>query len=129
MRAIRWAVAVLAIVAATASIAEAQPVTVQYNGKTVTVKETLADPNDLWTSPDDLTRINGFVLKPEGACFEELCIPIKQDRDSDLLITRRNRKWFNVTELARKLQQPFKVDHAKRVWSFGRIPKESGIRK
>ena len=123
MRAIQWAGVVLAIVAASASIAGAQPVTVQYNGKTVTVKETLADPNDLWTSPDDLTRINGFVLKPEGACLEELCIPIKQDRDSDLLITRRDRKWFNVTELARKLKQPFKVDHNKRIWSFGRIPK------
>src|SRR5262245_42562885 len=123
MRAIQWAAAVLALVAASASIAAAQPATVQYNGKTIVVKETLADPNDLWTTPDDLTRINWFVLKPEGACFEELCIPIKQDRDSDLLITRRDRKWFNVTELARKLKQPFKVDHNKRIWSFGRIPK------
>ena len=123
MHGIRLAFAVLALVAASASIAAAQPVTVIYNGKTVAVKETLADPNDLWTSPEELTRINGFVLKPEGACFEELCIPIKQDRDSDLLITRQNKKWFNVTELARKLKQPFKVDHDKRVWNFGRIPK------
>jgi hypothetical protein len=123
MHVIRRVTALFAFMIATAAAAAAQPVTVQYNGKTVTVKETLADPNDLWTSPDDLTRINGFVLKPEGACFEELCIPIKQDRDSDLLITRRDRKWFNVTELARKLKQPFKVDHDKRIWSFGRIPK------
>jgi hypothetical protein len=123
---IRLAAALWALLAllASASAAAAQPVTVLYNGKAVTVKETLPDPNDLWTSPDDLTRINGFVLKPEGACLDDICIPIKQDQDSDLLITRAKRKWFNVTELARKLQQPFKVDHDKRVWSFGLVPKK-----
>lgn len=112
----------LALIAAAASTAAAQPVTVAHDGKTVTIAETLVDPDDLWTSPDDLTRINGFVLKPEGACLAEICIPIKQDRDSDLLITRSGRKWFCVTELARKLKQPFKYDDKKRLWTFGRLP-------
>ena len=118
------AVVMCALVAllSTVSVGSAQPVTVLYNGKTIAVKDTLPDPNDLWTSTDDLTRINGFVLKPEGACLDEICIPLKQDRDSELLITRSSKKWFNVTELARKLQQPFKVDHDTRVWSFGQIP-------
>ncbi len=43
-------------------------VTVLFNDAVVSVERTLADPNDLWVLPADLTRINGFELKPEGAC-------------------------------------------------------------
>jgi hypothetical protein len=118
----RWAVAALVLTIASAWTLAAQPVTVVHEGKTIKVADTLPDPDDLWTSPEDLTRINGFVLKPEGACLAEICIPIKQDRDSDLLITRAGKKWFCVTELARKLKQPFSYDEKKNVWTFGKLP-------
>lgn len=118
----RWAAAVFGLTLVSASPATAQTATVLYNGKTITLTETLPDPNDLWTPPADLTRINGFVLKPEGACLADICIPVRQDRDADLLITRSGKKGFNVTELARTLQQPFTVDHDPHVWSFGQIP-------
>ena len=94
--------------------------TVLYNNQTVEVKQVLPDPNDLWVAPHDLTRVNGFELKPEGACLDEICVPVKQDEDSDIFITREEKKWFNVAELARKLNQPFVHDGD--VWSFGAIP-------
>ena len=119
---IHRAAASLAVVLAPVLAIAADPATVLYNGKTIAIQDTLAAPNDLWTSPADLTRINGFVVKPEGACLDEICIPIRQSQDSDLLVTRSGRNWFNVTELARKLQQPFKADYDKNVWSFGQIP-------
>jgi hypothetical protein len=72
--------------------------------------------------PADLTRVNGFVLKPEGACLAEICVPVKQDRDSSLYVNRSDKSWFNVTELARKLSQPYVFDHGAEVWSFGAIP-------
>ena len=96
--------------------------TVLYQERSVELARTLDDPNDLWVVPDDLTRINDFVLKPEGACLEELCVPVRQDRDSELFVTRAGQGWFNVTELARRLQQAFVVDHEHAVWSFGNIP-------
>ena len=102
--------------------AAAQAMTVLYDGRVVVVEKTLADPNDLWIVPADLPRVNGFELKPEGACLDELCIPVLQDRDSELLVIRSGQKWFNVTELARSLQQPFVADHDQRVWSLGEIP-------
>lgn len=102
--------------------AAAQAVTVLYDGRVVVVEKTLADPNDLWIVPADLPRVNGFELKPEGACLDELCVPVLQDRDSELLVIRSGQKWFNVTELARSLQQPFVADHEQRVWSLGEIP-------
>lgn len=98
------------------------PATVLYDDRIVAVEQTLAAPNDLWVTPEDLTRINGFEIKPQGVCLEELCIPLRQDEDSDLFVTRRGQAWFNVTQLAERLDQAFVVDQEHRVWSFGELP-------
>ena len=97
----------------------AEPATVLYVDRTTDVERTLADPTDLWVVPGDLTRINDFVLKPEGACIDDLCVPIRQDRDSDIFVTRDSQGWINITELADRLQQQYVVDAQARVWSFG----------
>ena len=96
--------------------------TVLYEDNAVAVAETLPDATDLWVAPADLTRINGFVLKPEGACIDDICVPVKQDEDSDIFVTRNKQPWFNVTELANRLQQAYAVDHDAGVWSFGAVP-------
>ncbi len=110
------------VAAMAASRASAEPVTVLYDDQVIEVERTLADPNDLWVVPADLPRVNGFELKPEGACLEELCISVLQDRDSDMFVTRAGQAWFNVTALARRLEQAYAADHAHRVWSFGEMP-------
>ena len=99
-----------------------QAVTVLYNDRAVEVERTLPDPNDLWVVPEDLTRINDFVLKPEGACLDEICIPIVQTRDNDIVITRSGQQWFSVTGFANKLSQSYVVDHDTGTWSFGEMP-------
>ena len=58
--------------------AAAAPVTVLYDDKVVEVERTLPDADDLWVAPEDLPRVNGFELKPEGACLDELCVPVRQ---------------------------------------------------
>lgn len=110
------------IILMSASIASAEPTTVLYQGKTIGVEETLSSPTDLWVSPADLTRVNGFVLKPEGACLDDLCIPIKQDEDSDLFVKRTGMSWVNVTGLAQIVNQAYAYDADSRVWSFAPIP-------
>lgn len=119
MRAMMVAVVVLGSAAAWAG-----PATVLYNGQTVVVEQTLSDPTDLWVMPADLPRVNGFELKPEGACLDALCVPVKQTEDSDLFVTRTGQGWFNVTGLARKLGQEYVYDAESSVWSFGTIPSE-----
>ncbi len=96
--------------------------TVLFEQNVVTLSETLSDPTDLWVRTEDLTRVNGFELKPEGACLDDICVPVKQDEDSDMFVRREGKSWFNVTELADKLQQPVVVDHDAGVFSFGAIP-------
>ena len=95
---------------------------VLYEDRAVQVGQTLADPTDLWVRPEDLTQVNGFELKPEGACIDDICVPVRQDVDSNIFVTRSGQGWFNVAELANRLQQPYVVDHDSGVWSFGAIP-------
>ena len=60
--------------------------TILYQDRVVEVARTLNDANDLWVVPEDLPRINDFILKPEGACLDELCIPVRQDRESEMYV-------------------------------------------
>ena len=101
----------------------AQPgATALYLERTVILDAVLEDPTDLWVSPADLTRINDFVLKPEGACLDDLCVPIRQDEDSAIFVHRESQAWVNVTELADRLEQAWVADPETRVWSFGLVP-------
>ncbi len=95
---------------------------VLYEDRAVTVDNTLADPTDLWVRSAELSRVNGFELKPEGACIDDICVPVRQDVDSDIFVTRQGTQWFNVSELADRLNQPMVVDSDNGVWSFGAIP-------
>jgi len=93
--------------------------TVLYAGKVFELTHALTE-DGLWITPEDLTRINGFELKPEGACFEALCIPIKGD--AGLLKDEANQQWFNLTAFAALLEQACVVDTDNNIWSFGEIP-------
>jgi len=91
--------------------------TVLYQGKAITLAET--GPGDgLLIRPEDLTRVNGFELKPEGACYEAMCIPLSDK----LLIESAGRQWFDLTAFADLLEQPYVADTEARVWSFAEIP-------
>jgi hypothetical protein len=91
--------------------------TVLYQGKAVTLSDT-GKGEDLLIRPEDLSRVNGFELKPEGACFKDMCIPMNRD----LLVEQDGRQWFDLTAFADLLGQPYVADRESRVWSFAEIP-------
>lgn len=91
--------------------------TVLYQGKAVTLSET-GNSDGLLIRPDDLSRVNGFELKPEGACFKDMCVPM----NDDLLVEQDGRQWFDLTAFADLLGQPYVADTESRVWSFAEIP-------
>lgn len=91
--------------------------TVLYQGKAVTLSETFKG-DGLLIRPDDLSRVNGFELKPEGACFKDICIPM----NDDLLVEQDGRQWFDLVAFADLLGQPYVADKQSRVWSFAEIP-------
>ena len=97
--------------------------TVLYQGNATTLERaqtsTLAGSADaLLIDPALLHHINGFQLKPQGACYEDLCVPLTDG----LLITQDGQEWFNLTAFADLLGQPYVRDGANRVWSFAEIP-------
>lgn len=102
---------------------EAKPIhpdgstTVLYQGKTITLSET-GSGDSLLIRPEDLSRVNGFQLKPEGVCFADLCVPM-QDH---LLVQRDGKQWFDLAAFADLLGQAYVADKAARVWSFAEIP-------
>lgn len=93
--------------------------TVLYGGKAIEVAP-LAESPGLWVTPQDLTRINGFEIKPEGACYESLCIPLKDN--SPLLKEVAGQTWFDLVGFAEWLEQPYVADTESNVWSFGEVP-------
>jgi hypothetical protein len=103
-----------ASVAASATVAAAgTPGTVLYGDKAVPVELVRPDdPKDLWVRASDLKTINGFEVKPQGACREDICIPIDKKLRQGAL--------FNLTGFAQKVHQPVVNDSG--VWSFGDIP-------
>ena len=104
------------LAAATGAVASAAPVsssaTVLYDDRAVPLTNTRADAGELWVRASELTAINGFELKPQGACKDEVCIPVSKDL--------RKGELFNLTGFARKVHQPVVADSG--VWSMGGIP-------
>ena len=93
-----WRIILGSVAVSTVARAEqaSESATVLYDDRVVAVAQTLSAPNDLWVTPEDLTRINGFEIKRQGVCLDELCIPLRQNEDGDLSVTRRGQEWFNV---------------------------------
>jgi hypothetical protein len=91
--------------------------TVLYQGKSITLSST-GDGDGLLIRPEDLTRINGFELKPQGACYEDVCVPIPKQ----MLVEKGGTTWFDLAAFADLIGQPYVVDHDARVWSFAEIP-------
>lgn len=96
-----------------AAVGSAAPsATVLYGDRTVPLEKFQTDPKGLWVRKTDLPKINDFEVKPQGACREDLCIPLSKD------LTRG--EWFNLTGFARKTGETFLNESS--VWSFGEIP-------
>lgn len=91
--------------------------TVLYDGRAIALDRISPDPKQpeaLWIRLADLPRINGFELKPQGACRQDICIPVPK--------TMTRGAYFNLTAFAGRVGQRVVADAPERVWSFGEIP-------
>jgi hypothetical protein len=89
-----------------------------YDGRTVGLDRVGPDPagaaGTLWIRKTDLPRINNFELKPQGACRDDICIPVPP--------ALMRGEYFNLTGFAGRAGQRVVAAPAERVWSFGEIP-------
>ncbi len=96
--------------------------TVIYDGVISKVREARSNEEDLWLTPTQLTQVSGFVLKPEGACLDDLCVPIPEAREGSFLREESGQQYVNLCALARFLHQPVIHDAALAIWCFGARP-------
>ena len=91
--------------------------TVLYDDRAIPLDRIGVDPareaDALWIRKSDLPRVNGFELKPQGACRADLCIPVPK--------TMTRSDFFNLTAFAKKAAQPVVAEPSAKVWSFGEM--------
>ena len=73
----------------------------------------------LWVTTSDLSRATRFVIKPQGVCRDQLCFPLPKTRKAEFLSKKGSTTWFNLSEFARLIKQPFAADEKNGVWYFG----------
>jgi len=90
-----------------------------YDGVATEVSMAPEASNDLWIKISDFTRATRFVIKPQGVCRDELCFPLPRNRKTEFVSKKGNTSWFNLSEFARLIKQPFVTDQKNGVWYFG----------
>lgn len=88
------------------------PISILYADRVTTLANSRVQKGDLWIESKDLPRINQFEVKPQGACREDICIPLGKDL--------KNKGWFNLSGFARKLKQS--VVNEGSIWSLSEMP-------
>ena len=112
-----FGIVIASVVAARASDQNSRIVI--YDGVATEVTAWTGVPNDLWITPKDLTWATRFVIKPQGICRDELCFPLPKNRKAEFVAKKSGATWFNLSEFARLIKQPFANDQKNGVWYFG----------
>jgi len=97
---------------------------VVYDGIATEVTAGLEPSPNLWVTMRDLTRATRFVVKPQGVCRDLLCFPLPRNRKAEFISRRGSTTWFNLSEFARLIKQPFASDQKTGVWYFGPLTEE-----
>src|SRR6266404_547944 len=90
--------------------------TLIYDGIATEVSAAPETSSDLWITTSDLTRATRFVVKPKGVCRDELCFPLPNNRKAEFISKKGVTTWFNLSQFARLIKQPFVSDQKNSVW-------------
>jgi hypothetical protein len=93
--------------------------TVIYDGVATEVAAAPEPSSDLWITTTDLRRATRFVIKPQGVCRDQLCFPLPKNRKAEFIAKKGATTWFNLSEFAGLIKQPFTSDQKNGVWYFG----------
>ena len=111
------AIVITAVVAAYA--ADPNTRVVIYDRLATEVTAAPGPASELWITTSDLARATRFVIKPQGVCRDDLCFPLPKARKAEFIAKKGSVTWFNLSEFARLIKQPFASDQNNGVWYFG----------
>lgn len=86
----------------------------------IEIDHALVDTDQLWVPADKVEAITGFVLKPEGLCNADLCIPIP--KGADWTASYDDATYFNVSAFAQHVDQAVAAELDDYAWSFTAVP-------
>jgi AhpC/TSA family protein len=89
--------------------------TLLINARTTGLPEATTDGDTIWLPIESLETTTGWILKPEGACLDERCVPIPPGREAEFVRDGR----FNIAALAEYLDQPILRDPPHEVIAIG----------
>jgi hypothetical protein len=95
------------------------PVTLIVEGKAAGASRAQVRGDDVWLPLDALESATGWVLKPEGVCRGETCVPLSSSQKVAIVRGEKTSNWFNFSEFARLIEEPVAVDHEEHIWYFG----------
>jgi hypothetical protein len=119
------AIAALIVVCACVATGKDSSSVLIYDGVATQVTPWPAKTADLWISTMDLKRATGYEIKPQGVCRGQLCFPLPKNRQQEFVSKAKGTTWFNVSEFARLIKQPFTTDQKNAIWYFGPRSEES----
>src|SRR5437870_451477 len=93
--------------------------TILSGGKATPIDRGRLAGDEVWLTPADLAAATGWELKPEGMCWDEVCVPLPAAPADALIHQADGELWINLTGFARYTGQPHAADTRHRVWSFG----------
>lgn len=117
------AAATLVGVAATAWAGpDAEKVTVLWGERTEAVENVIAERDALWIPTADLERVTGFTLKEQGACIDEICVPVPRTGDEALVATQDGVERIDLIGFAKRNDQAIIKERGAKVYGFGLVP-------
>ena len=73
------------------------------------------DGDALWLSADQVTAATGWVLKPEGLCRDDICVPVPPQRAQEFVRDGN----VNIAAFWQLMDRPVLHDHAATTWMLG----------
>jgi hypothetical protein len=92
--------------------APSQKATILFEDRKIELSQSRVEKNDLWIPAGELPRINEFVVKPQGACRSDVCIPLGAEL--------KKRGWLNLSGFTRKVKQV--IVREGELWSLSEMP-------
>jgi hypothetical protein len=68
----------------------------------------------LWMAPDDVERLLGWTLQPEGLCRGPVCVPLGADAER-----YRRPNALDIAGLWRRMAKPLRRSDDAQLWLFG----------
>ncbi len=94
--------------------------TIIYGARTTRIDNPKIDGDALWLTRGELEQSSGWVLKPEGFCKADTCVPVPPGRKAEFV----RGDGYNLAALAAMFGQPIVRNQAPAVWCFGEAAAE-----